>query len=276
MIALWDQEQTEATVAAKKSKTRTGTTRPRLGYWLLTPNRAAYEIARLAGYDTLIVDMEHGIFSQDSADPTVAAGKALGFTVYVRVAEAARVPIQQALDAGAHGVILPHIDSLAHAREVTAYAKYPPLGTRSVGAGRTWDFGGAPKDFAGHANRSTVCYAMIETAGALKDAAAIARLSTVDGLFNGSFDLGMSRRGRIFSGSPADLADLAAIAAAARAAGKPWSMIVGQHEYRLYCRRHGIGMAVVADEYGVHTTGAGLLLAAARADFGGGGTRRGQ
>ncbi|MGH6933453.1 MAG: aldolase/citrate lyase family protein [Dongiaceae bacterium] len=214
-----------------------------------------------------MLDMEHGVFTQDSADPLVAFARAIGFTVYVRVAEAARVPIQQALDAGADGVILPHLEGVAHAREVTGFAKYPPLGTRSVGGGRTWGYGGVPPDFARRDNRRTLCFAMVETAGALAEAEDIARLPTVDGLFVGIFDLGMSRGRGGYHGTPADHADIAAVAAAARAAGKSWGMnIYGENDCR-FCRRHGVGLAAVADDHTVLGIGVSSLLTDAKAVF---------
>ncbi len=240
---------------------------PQMAFWLMTPSTAVCEIARGAGYDSLVLDMEHGVFTQASADPLVAFARAIGFTVFVRVAEATRVPIQQALDAGADGVILPHIQDLAHAREVTGLTKYPPLGTRSVGGGRTWDYGGAPPDFARKANRRTSCFAMVETDGALAEARDIARLPTVDGLFVGIFDLGMSRGRGGYSGAPTDHADIARVAAAARAAGKIWGMnIYGETDCR-FCRRHGVGLAAVADDYTAIGIGVGNLLTEARAVF---------
>lgn len=238
---------------------------PRLAFWLMTPNTLACELARRAGHDTLVLDMEHGVFTQDSADPTIAFARALGFAVFVRVAEATRVPVQQSLDAGAAGVILPHLDGLDHARVATAFAKYPPQGTRSVGGGRTWDFGGAPAGFARRHNRETLCFAMIETAGALAEAADIARLKTVDGLFVGPFDLGMARGRGGYRGTAADHADIAVVAAAAHAARKPWGMnVYGEKDLR-FCRQHGVGLAAVSDDYTVLGLGVTRLFGEAKA-----------
>ena len=238
-----------------------------LAFWLLTPSTVACEIARGAGYGALVLDMEHGVFTQDSADPLIAFAGAIGFTVYARVAAAARVPIQQALDAGADGVILPHLDDLAHASEATGFAKYPPLGTRSIGGGRTWSYGGAPADFADRDNRRTRCFAMIETAGALAEVRKIARLPTVDGLFVGAFDLGMARGRGGYRGTAADHADIATIAAAAHSADKPWGMNVYGEKDRRICRRHGIGLAAVGDDHTALVGGATALLAEAKADL---------
>ena len=134
----------------------------------------------------------------------------LGLTCYIRVASAERLLIQQALDYGADGVVLPQITDASHATVVCAYAKYPPQGTRGVGYSRTMNYGAytATDDaFFAAENRRTVCHAMIETPGALRDVEAIAKLDNVDGLFIGPSDLSMTRGRGSFKFSPEDQAD---------------------------------------------------------------------
>ena len=197
-------------------KPRRTAARPALGFWLEYASLPACEIAAKLGYDAVIFDFEHGVIPQAAADELTLVCKRLGLTVYARVAAAERVAIQHALDSGADGVILPQITGLDHARQVTGYAKYPPLGTRGVGYNRTMAYGGVARGFYGRENRRTLCLPMIETPGALAEAEAIAALATVDGLFIGPSDLSMTSGRGPYSASAADLKDLGAIARAAK------------------------------------------------------------
>ena len=147
-----------------------------LAFWLMTPNENACEIASILGYGTVIIDIEHGTFEPSSAARSITLAKALGLTVYTRVDSAERVPIQHALNFGSDGVILPQITSLAQARTATAFAKFPPLGVRGFGGGKTFSYLPAPRHFVDAENRRTKCWIMIETAQALDDIEQIAAL----------------------------------------------------------------------------------------------------
>lgn len=221
---------------------------PKLGFWLETPNQAACEIAALVGYHVVLFDMEHGILSVESADRLIPYCRRLGLTVYSRVAAADRVAIQHALDAGADGVILPQIRDLEHARETTAFAKYPPRGVRGMGWSRIMDYDSTPPDFVERENRRTSCYAMIETPGALAEAARIAALPTVDGLFVGPSDLSLSRGRGLYRASPDDTADVSSVAEAAAAVGKPWAMPAPDPDLARFAAQNGAAFITVSDD----------------------------
>lgn len=192
---------------------------PNPGFWLEQPNLAAMEIAALLGYRLVIIDMEHGVIAPESCNALVAQACALGMTVVIRVAAAERVLIQQALDYGADGVMLPMIQDAAHAAEAAAYAKYPPLGTRGVGTGRAFAYGAyeaVESDFHRNANGRTRCHIMIETVGALHDAETIAALPAVDGLFVGPSDLSLARGRGAFRFTGEDENDFRSVARACR------------------------------------------------------------
>ena len=200
----------------------------KLAFWLETPSQAACEVAAAARFDIALFDMEHGVISNGELDRLVPLCRGLGLETFVRVGTADRLAIQHALDTGADGVILPQIRDAAHAREATAYAKYPPLGSRGMGFGRIQGYGAMADDFAERENRRTLCYAMIETPTALAEAGAIAALDTVDGLFVGPGDLSLSRGRGPNRWREADLADLRAIADAAAGAGKHFATTGGE------------------------------------------------
>src|SRR5579863_4303829 len=154
-------------------------------FWLESDNQKACEIAHMVGYEVVIFDMEHGILDERALDRLIPLCNEIGLQTFVRVSEATQPRIQTALDIGAAGVILPQIQNLAHARVATAYSKYPPLGARGLGYGRTQSYGAASDVFITAENRDRQCYVMIETARAFDEAKEIAALGCVDALFIG-------------------------------------------------------------------------------------------
>lgn len=222
----------------------------RLAVWLSTPHQAMLEIAHDVGYRRVVLDVEHGLFDLDATDKLVALARALGMAVYAKVLGPEAIPIQQALDMGCDGVIIPHIEDVAHAARVTAAAKYPPLGTRSFSGTRPARYGGAPQSYYDYENRRTLCFPMVESAAALADIEAILALPTVDGVFMGPSDLSLSRGRGAYRNGPEDQADLRHVAAAAAAAGKPWIMPAWSNEERRLSEQLGVDFMVVIDEFG--------------------------
>jgi 2-dehydro-3-deoxyglucarate aldolase len=221
---------------------------PDIGFWLMSPNEDACEIASILGYGTAIIDMEHGTFNQESAARTVTICKALQLRVFTRVDSAERVPIQHALDFGSDGVILPQIRDLDHAKAATSFAKYPPLGSRGFGGGKTVSYLPAPQHFVAAENRRVSCWAMIETAAALSDVDRIAELKTVDGLFIGPNDLSLARGRGEYLADGRDHDDIARIAKAASAQGKPWAMPIASRPDRDFALGLGIAFMAITDE----------------------------
>jgi 2-keto-3-deoxy-L-rhamnonate aldolase RhmA len=200
---------------------------PDLAFWLERPSIVACEIAQLLGYKTVILDMEHGAIGEEACDAIVALSRAVGLRCIVRVAAPSRILIQQALDYGAAGVMLPQLADLEHAAEACAYAKFPPIGTRGAGYSRITKYGAytnVDDAFFDAQNRETRCYAMIETAGAFRDREAIAALPVVDGFFVGPSDLSMARKRGSFKFSQGDIEDFTAVALAAKKAGKTFGL----------------------------------------------------
>jgi 2-keto-3-deoxy-L-rhamnonate aldolase RhmA len=221
---------------------------PDIAFWLMTPNEDASEIASMLGYGTVIIDMEHGAFNYASAARTITVCKALQLRVFTRVDSAERVPIQHALDFGSDGVILPQIIDFEHARQATSFAKYPPLGTRGFGGGKTVRYLPAPQHFVEDENRRVSCWAMIETATALVDIEKIAALETVDGLFIGPNDLSLARGRGEYRADGRDHDDIARIAKAAAARNKPWAMPIASREDRDFACGLDIAFMAITDE----------------------------
>jgi 2-keto-3-deoxy-L-rhamnonate aldolase RhmA len=156
---------------------------------LRTPDAAL--IAKACGFDAMIIDCEHGRLSADEVANLSMSAVAVGLTPIVRTASAAAFHIAAALDAGAQGVLVPHIDSAADAVSAVRHAKYPPAGTRSIAAvGPPSQYRSRPlAEFTAEQNSETMVLAMIETPGGLAAAEAIAATDGIDGIMIGPNDL---------------------------------------------------------------------------------------
>jgi 2-keto-3-deoxy-L-rhamnonate aldolase RhmA len=226
-------------------------TTPQPGFWIARSNIAALEIAAALGYRIAIIDMEHGAITGRDCDGLVSLARALGLSVIIRVAEARPILVQQALDHGAHGVMLPMIRDAAHAAEVSRSAKYPPLGTRGVGSGRAFGYGiyhSIDAGFHESANAATRCHVMIETAGALEEVEAIAALPSVDGLFVGPSDLSLARGRGPFRLTAEDECDFARVAKACRGHGKALGLPAPTARAVAFARGQGADYVTVSDD----------------------------
>jgi 4-hydroxy-2-oxoheptanedioate aldolase len=236
-------------------KAERNTSTPAVGCWITSPNHWACEMAAAIGYDAVLIDLEHGTINVESADRLIAQSRALGLQVYVRVASPDRVPIQQALDAGAHGLILPQVRDLEHARLGSSYAKFPKPGLRGMGTPRSLNYGDTPDDFVTAENGRTKCLVMVETPGALRDADDIAALATVDGLFMGPYDLSLTRGRGQYGATAEDRGDADRIAAAAKQAGKFLGMPIGSRAGFAVARSYGAGLVSVVEDLGAMNAG---------------------
>ncbi len=152
----------------------------------------ATEIAAEAGFDWLLVDLEHGAGSEATL---VAQLQAIenGPTPVVRVESGARLRIGRALDAGAKGIMVPRVGTPAEAEEVARYLRHPPQGVRGVALGtRAAGFGRVALPDVSALNDEIVGIIQIETREAVECVDAIAAVDGVDVLFIGPADLSLA------------------------------------------------------------------------------------
>ena len=152
---------------------------------------AAGMIAAAAGHDWLFIDMEHGAFSQDDVAQICIAAVPTGITPIVRICAGALDEGTRALDNGAAGVIVPHVDTIDQARRIAAAFRYPPLGSRSWGGPPALFGYEAPGNAEAQAaiNPEILVVAMIESPEGVANAAGIAAVDGVDALLIGTSDL---------------------------------------------------------------------------------------
>jgi len=193
-----------------------------IAVWASEPSSSFVEIATLVGFDSVVLDIEHGAFDLSSLNWLIPFIRANGMSVIAKVQGPAREPIQQALDFGADTIAIPHIESLEHAREITQFAKFPPAGKRSFAGGRTAQYGPVDDVWVAKQDQTTKCLPMIEDATAVVDIEAILDLETVDGVFIGPTDLSLLSGRGAYKANESDFNDLVRIARAANARHKAW------------------------------------------------------
>ncbi len=152
------------------------------------------EIARVmktAGFDWLFIDLEHGATSTETAYSISVAALDAGIAPFVRVPHGELAMGTRCLDAGALGIVIPHVDTPEQGRAMVDAFKFRPLGHRSIG-GAYPQFGFASKpanEVVTALNDATMVVAMIETPQAVENAAEIAAVPGIDALLMGTNDL---------------------------------------------------------------------------------------
>jgi 4-hydroxy-2-oxoheptanedioate aldolase len=164
------------------------------GPFLKIPAAEVTELAALAGFDLVVVDLEHSPFSMETAVAVIRAAAARGIDAVVRTTENTGAEIGRALDAGAAGLIVPHVGSVEDAREVVGHARFGPLGERGMDLyARAAGWGETDRDtYLRHANEEILVGVMVEGSAAINDLADIAEVEGLDLLFVGPYDLSQS------------------------------------------------------------------------------------
>src|SRR5579871_1210207 len=158
--------------------------------WLAIPNIFSAETMAHAGWDSLTVDMQHGVVDYQAALAMLTAISSTSAVPMVRVPWLDPGIIMKSLDAGAYGVICPMVNSREEAQKLVSSVRYPPKGLRSFGPIRGLLYGGA--DYADHANDTMIAFAMIETKQALDNLDEIMSVEGLDAVYIGPNDLALA------------------------------------------------------------------------------------
>ncbi|MEM7345386.1 MAG: aldolase/citrate lyase family protein [Chloroflexota bacterium] len=159
-----------------------------------TRQASVMQILANAGFDFVIVDNEHGAFSNETIGILSQMGRAIGLTPFVRVPDTTYAYIAQTLDSGAQGVMLPRITNADQVREAVQIMKYPPMGMRgcAFARGHTGFKGGSLVDDMPRANEETTLIVQIETKPALDSLDEILSVPGVDIALVGPTDLSIA------------------------------------------------------------------------------------
>lgn len=225
--------------------------------WLSIPSSYSAEVMGHQGFDSVTVDLQHGMIGFEAAISMLQAISATPAVPMARVSRNDPALIMQLLDAGAYGIICPMISSSEEAGAFVAACRYPPLGERSFGPARGLLYGGS--DYFLQANTELLTFGMIETREGYESLDAILAVDGLTGVYVGPNDLALAfgQRPSAEPDDPEVAQAIVHVAQRARAASKIAGIFCSSGEAA--SRRIGEGFMVVTPGNDV-----GLLSAAAK------------
>jgi 4-hydroxy-2-oxoheptanedioate aldolase len=169
---------------------------PQVGTWLSLGSIFATRVMARVGFPWLTVDMEHSPIDISQAATLFGAIADAGCVPLARVPRGTHENIKRVLDAGAHGIVVPMVNTVEEAKLAIAAAKYPPTGNRSIGGGlHALNFDATAGDYFKHANDEILVVLQTESPEGVDNAEAIYSLPGVDAIFVGPNDLTFQMRG---------------------------------------------------------------------------------
>jgi 2-keto-3-deoxy-L-rhamnonate aldolase RhmA len=244
--------------------------RPVAGAWLSLCSPISAEIMGDAGFDWLLVDMEHGHGDYQTLLVQLQAMQGGRSTPLVRVQANDPAVIKRVLDLGAHGVVVPLVGNRDECEAAVRACKYPPEGTRGVaGSHRAGGFGRWSGDYWTRANAEVLVVIQIETAEAVKQIDAMLEVPGVDVAFIGPADLSAAL-GHLGDPKHPEVVDaIARVEAAARRAGIALGTISRSWEEAKALYARGYQMVTLCSDAGLVLQGAAAALATFRSEVGG-------
>ena len=158
--------------------------------WLQIPSSFSAEVMANQGWDSLTIDMQHGVIDYPNALQMLQSISTTETTPLARVNWNEPGQIMKILDAGCYGVICPMVSNRKEAENFVQACQYPPKGYRSFGPIRASIYGGS--DYAINANEEILKLAMIETKEALEKLDEILDTPNLDGIYVGPADLSLA------------------------------------------------------------------------------------
>ena len=218
--------------------------------WLSIPSSVTAELVSRQGYDSIVVDLQHGLIDYNSALPMMQAINAGSDATII-----ARPPwnepgiIMKLLDAGAWGILCPMINNRADAEAFVSACHYAPKGSRSVGPTRAMMMFGP--DYIKRANDHVITLAMIETQEAFENAREIAETPGLSGLYIGPADLAQSLGYPVELDPTSDemIKAIEQIRDAAKAAGKKAGMHCMMPAYAKQMAKRGFDFVTLGNDF---------------------------
>ncbi len=160
-----------------------------LGSWITIGHPNVAEILANAGFDWLVIDIEHNPIDISMVQTLITTIQSKGVAAFVRVSKNEEVVIKHVLDAGADGIIVPMVCSRADAIQAVDYAKYPPIGKRGVGLARAQQYGTGFDIYKKWVSEDLVVIAQIEHIDGINNLEEIISVDGIDGTIIGPYDL---------------------------------------------------------------------------------------
>lgn len=219
----------------------------RLGTWLSVGSPVIAELAAECALDWVLFDLEHGCASESALPDQLRALRGSPTAGVVRVGAPHADLIARVLDWGAHGLMVPHVNSAEEARQIVRAAHYAPRGQR--GYSRTVRAHGYGLRVPGDSPPPSIIMAQIETLHAVECAAEIAAVEGVDVLFVGPADLGFDLKARQSARSEDEC--LVEVIAAAKQHGKASGILVRRPEDLEKMKALGFAWLAVDSDIGI-------------------------
>lgn len=197
--------------------------RATVGSWLTFSDLSVAEIMARAGFDWLVIDMEHSPLAIDKCVDLIRVIDLCGCAPLVRCSANDPVQIKRVMDGGARGVIVPMVNSAEEARRVVDAVKYPPAGKRGVGLARAQGYGTGFDAYREWLPDGSAVIVQIEHIRGVENLESILEVPGVDGFIIGPYDLSASL------GRPGDFADPRFIAALDKLKAAAASSMAGIH-----------------------------------------------
>lgn len=163
-----------------------------IGSWLTIPSQSVIEILATAGFEWLVIDLEHSPISIESTLNLIGHIQGNDMQALVRVSKNEEVIIKRVLDAGADGIIIPMINSKNDIESAVDYVKFPPIGKRGVGLNRAQKYGTKFNEYVNWLDKEVVIIAQIEHIDGVNNLDAILSNTYLDGIIVGPYDLSAS------------------------------------------------------------------------------------
>jgi len=218
-----------------------------LGTWVKIPALETVEMLGHAGFDFVVVDLEHAPLDMETAYRMIVAAQGAGMAALVRLSDRSGAQIQRLLDAGADGLLVPHVADVAMAERITGAMVFAPHGTRGLGStSRAGRWGLAP--MADYIARGDRCLRMVQLEAweILQQAPAFLDVETVGGVFVGLGDLFLSSGRR--PDDPETDAMVVRVAEEARAAGKASGIAAASVEEARRYLEYGYSLVMVSND----------------------------
>ena len=161
---------------------------PTYGIWITLESPSITEIATRMGFDWIVIDAEHGYLDMKIVMEHIRVANLANTPILVRISEIQGGLIKRIMDVGADGIVVPHLRTAAQLAEAVSFVKYPPEGTRGIGAERATRWGAGIEKCVPLANESSLVVAMMETMEAGDAIDEILDVPGVDAMFFGLHD----------------------------------------------------------------------------------------
>lgn len=233
--------------------------------WCSIPDGFAAEVMANQGYDSVTVDLQHGIVHYDSSIAMLQGISTTNATPMARVPWLEEGIIMKMLDAGCYGIICPMINNAEEADRFARTCRYPPQGYRSNGPARASLYGG--DDYQKKANTTVLAIGMIETEDGLKNLDAILKVKGLDSIYVGPSDLGLAlgREAKLDQTDPVVVKQITYIRETCKKRGVKVGIHCGSWEYAKKMVKEGFDLVTLSVDYRILAVAAASMVKNMRA-----------